>query len=198
MRRNRTSSDNIYYGLYLYFLGLSYRNTAKALSRFIERSHVAIWKWIQLYKPERTFYKRRKVSEFIIDETQIKIGDNYFWIWVAIEPDNKTILGIHISAERNMFVAERFLQGLVNKYGKHPISTDGGTWYPQACRFLKLKHHLHSLDEKSIIERKIQYFKDRTESFDDYFPCMKEGCKLQYVRNWFNLFIYYYNKEVIR
>jgi putative transposase len=69
MRRNRTSSDNIYYGLYLYFLGLSYRNTAKALSRFIERSHVAIWKWIQLYKPERTFYKRRKVSEFIIDET---------------------------------------------------------------------------------------------------------------------------------
>jgi len=80
-----------------------------------------------------------------------------------------------------MFVtAEPFLQGLVNKYGKHPISTDGGgTWYPQTCRFLKLKHHhLHSLYEKSmIIERKIQYFKDRTESFDDYFPCMKEGRK---------------------
>jgi putative transposase len=39
-----------------------------------------------------------------------------------------------------MFVAEHFLQELVNKYGKHPISTDdGGTWYPsQACRFLKL------------------------------------------------------------
>jgi putative transposase len=56
------------------------------------RNHVAIWKWIQRYKPERTFYKRRKVSEFIIDETQIKIGENYFWIWVAIEPDNKASL----------------------------------------------------------------------------------------------------------
>ena len=53
-----------------------------------------------------------------------------------------------------MFIAEQFLQGLVKKYGKHPISTDSGTWYPQAYRFLKLKHHLHSLYEKSIIERK--------------------------------------------
>ncbi|MBV9668534.1 MAG: DDE-type integrase/transposase/recombinase [Nitrososphaeraceae archaeon] len=68
---------------------------------------------------------------YYIDETQIKIGRNYFWIWVAIEPDNKTILGFHISLERNMLViAEQFLQRLVNKYGKHPISTDGGTWYP--------------------------------------------------------------------
>jgi putative transposase len=91
-KRIRTSSNDIYYGLYLYFLGLSYRSTAKALSRFIKRSHVDGWKWIQRYKPERTSYKRRKVSEFIIDETEIKIGKNYFWIWVAIEPNNKTIL----------------------------------------------------------------------------------------------------------
>jgi hypothetical protein len=27
---------------------------------------------------------------------------------------------------------------------KHPLSTDGGgTWYPQACKFLKIKHHIH-------------------------------------------------------
>lgn len=90
-----------------------------------------------------------------------------------------------------MFIAERFLQGLVNKYGKHPISTDGGTWYPQACSFLKLKHHLHSSYEKSIIERIEQNL------LMTIFPCMKEGCKLQHVRNWFNLFIDYHNKGVI-
>jgi len=42
------------------------------------------------------------------------------------------------------------------------VSTDGGTWYPQACQFLKLNHHLHSPFEKSIIERTMQYVKDRT------------------------------------
>jgi putative transposase len=57
----------------------------------------------------------------------------------------------------------------VKKYGKHPVSTDGGTWYPQACKFLNMNHHLHSFYEKRMIERTIQYIKDRTESFDDYF-----------------------------
>ena len=51
-----------------------------------------------------------------------------------------------------MFVAERFLSGLVKNHGKHPVSTDGGTWYPQACRFLKLNHHIHSPFEKSSLK----------------------------------------------
>ena len=36
-QRNRTKPKDIAYGLYLYFLGLSYRNAAKALNRFVER-----------------------------------------------------------------------------------------------------------------------------------------------------------------
>jgi transposase-like protein len=95
-----------------------------------------------------------------------------------------------------MLVAERFLDGLIKVLGKHPVSTDGGTWYPQACRFLKLKHHIHSSLEKSLIERKMQYIKDRTESFDDYFPCRIKNCKLKHVSNWLNMFSDYHNKEV--
>ena len=30
-----------------------------------------------------------------------------------------------------MLIAERFIASLIDKYGKHPILTDGGTWYPQ-------------------------------------------------------------------
>ena len=96
-----------------------------------------------------------------------------------------------------MFVAERFLSGLINSHGKHPVSTDGGTWYPMASRFLGLKHHLHSPYEKSMIERTMQYVKDRTECFDDYFPCRTRKCKLEHVRNWLNLFVDYHNKEII-
>ena len=102
----------------------------------------------------------------------LKLEMNMFvWVWVAIDSTDKTILDIRISLERTMLVAERFLKDLVKRYGKRPVSTDGGTWYPQACNFLELKHYLHSPYEKSIIERTIQYIKDRTECFDDYFPC---------------------------
>ncbi len=194
--RNRTPSEHIGYGLYLYFSGLSLRRTSERLSIVVKRNHVSIWNWIQKYKPRMMSTHRKKISEFIIDETLIKVGSEYVWLWVAIEPDNKQILALTISKERNMFVAERFIAGLVRNHGYHPVSTDGGTWYPQACRFLKLRHHLHSSLEKSLIERTMQYVKDRTECFDDYFPCKLKNCKLKHVRNWLNLFIDYHNKEL--
>ena len=96
--------------------------------------------------------------------------------------DNREILQISISKERNMFVAERFILNLVKRYGEQPVSTDGGTWYPQACRFLRLHHHIHSPYEKSIIERTIQYIKDRTE-YDDYFPCKKVSVNCNTYKN---------------
>ena len=72
--------------------------------------------------------RRRKVLEYIVDETMLKVGSEYIWLWVAIEPGNKQILALSISKERNMFVAERFIGGLVKFNGKHPVSTDGGTF----------------------------------------------------------------------
>jgi putative transposase len=194
--RNKTPTEYICHGLYLYFSGLSLRRTSQQLSYFIKRNHVTIWNWIQKYHPQRISSKSRRISEFIIDETLIKVGSEYIWLWVAIEPKNKEILALSISKERNMFVAERFMSGLVTVHGNHPVSTDGGTWYPQTCKFLKLQHHIHSPFEKSLVERTMQYIKDRTESFDDYFPCRLEKCKLKHGKNWLNLFIDYHNKEL--
>ena len=41
-KRNRTKLEDIAYALHLYFDGLSLRNTSKALSRFVKRSHTSI------------------------------------------------------------------------------------------------------------------------------------------------------------
>jgi len=196
--RNRTPSKYVCYGLYLYFSGLSLRRVSERLSCFVKRNHVSIWNWVQKYHPKKISSRKKKIVEFIVDETLIKVGSEYIWLWITIEPENKQILALSISKERNMFVAERFLSGIVKIHGKHPVSTDGGTWYPMACKFLKLEHHIHSSYEKSLIERTMQYIKDRTECFDDYFPCRKEDCKLKHVRNWLNLFVDYHNNELKR
>jgi putative transposase len=99
------------YALQLYFSGLSLRKTSQQLSQFIKRNHVSIWKkWIQRYnKPGKVFQKRRKVSEFIIDETLLKVGNQYAWLWIAIDSIDKVILDIHISFERTILIAERRL-----------------------------------------------------------------------------------------
>ncbi len=145
--RNRTPKEDIAFGLYLYFLGLSFRNASKALScRIIKISHVSIWKWVQKYKPQKVSQKKIKISEFIIDETLLKIGKQFVWVWITIDELTKVILGIRIYFERIMLVAEQFLKGLVKRYGKYKVSTDGSTWYPQSCGFLRTEptyiHHL--------------------------------------------------------
>ena len=63
-----------------------------------------------------------------------------------------------------MFIAENFISSLVDKFGKHTVYSDSGTWNPQVCPFLHLKHRLHYPLEKILIERVVQYFKDRFES----------------------------------
>ena len=195
--RNRTSTFVVMYSLYLYFLGLSLRNTSKALIIFKDdkRSHVSVWNWIQRFGSLQ-IYKRKRVSAFIIDETVIQIGNQHFWLWFCIEPIHSSVLGIYISEERNMLVAEKFIRSLVEKYGRHPVYTDGGTWYDEACNVLRLKHYLHSPFQKSLMERVNQYFKDRTESFDDYYPCRQMECNLFHVYNWIQFFVSMYNDTI--
>ena len=60
--------EDIIYSLHLYFNGRPLRNTSKAISRFVTRSHTAIRDWIQKYKPERLFHSKIETSKFIIDE----------------------------------------------------------------------------------------------------------------------------------
>jgi transposase-like protein len=78
---------------------------------------------------------------------------------------NSWSLFIYVSRHRNMIVVEAFLSSLIRVYGKHTVYSDGdGTWYPEACVSLGLKHRLHSSYEKSIVvERTIKYLKDRTK-----------------------------------
>ena len=70
-------------------------------------------------------------------------------------------------------------------------------WYHEACVSLGLKHRLHSYYEKNIVHRLMEeYVKDRTENFDDYYPCKnKPDCNFNHhVYHWFMLlFILMYN-----
>ena len=172
--------------------------TSKALIIFKDdkrRSYVSVWNWIQRFD-SCNIYKRKRVSALIIDETVIQVGSQHFWLWFCIEPVHSSVLGIYISEERNMLVAEKFIRSLVDKYGKHTVYTDGGTWLDEACNVLRLKHYLHSPFQKSLMERVNRYFKDRTESFDDYYPCMQDECNLFHVYNWIQFFVSMYNDTI--
>jgi putative transposase len=105
-------------------------------------------------------------------------------------------LGSTFQKKETCLLLKSSFRSLVENYGKHTVYTDGGTWYDEAYNVLRLKHYLHLPFQKSLMERVNQYFKDRTENFDDYYPCMQDECNLFHVHNWIQFFISMYNETI--
>jgi putative transposase len=188
------------YALYLYFSSRSLRLASRCLSPVTKRSHVAIWKWVQKYAhcADRFRTDRRAFREIFVDETPLQIAGQDCWLWVAYEPNLNVCLSMYLSRERTLFVCYHFFSQLRRRYGRKRILTDGARWYNEACRWLRLPHQVYGTERKNVMERFIQHIKDRTECFDDHFPCRKEGCDRRHVWNWLRLFVLYYHMDIDR
>lgn len=193
IQRERTPLPFILYALYLYYSGLSLRCVSRALEHVMKRSHNAIWLWIQRFSQLTEYFQVGCVDCIAIDESWFQVGGQEAWLWIAVEPYRRKVLGVYVSRHRNILVAELILSKLKAKYGVKPVYSDGGVWYPDACRSLGLRHEVYGDELKSYVERIIQSFKDRIESFDDYFPCRRLRCPMNHVKAWLSLYAFYYN-----
>ena len=89
----------------MYFSDLSLRKTSEHFCHLLKR--IIFQYGIGFNAKSQQGYGRReeeKVSEFIVDETLIKVGRELVWLWIAIEPIEKVILDIRISFERSMYL----------------------------------------------------------------------------------------------
>jgi putative transposase len=200
LKHIRTNSAIIVYGLYLYFSSRSYRLASKSLEPMVKRTHVSIWKWVQKYSKiaDRFKVNRHLVKEIFVDETLLKINGQNYWLWIAYEPNIRSCLMLHISKDKTIFVCYQFFKQLRRKYGRKLIYTDGARWYNTACKWLRLKHIVYETGMKNLMERFIQQIKDRTECFDDHFPCRMKDCTREHVWNWLKMFILFLHMKTDR
>jgi len=72
------------------------RNNDRLYSCFVKRNHVSIWNWIQKYRTKKlSSTKKRKIEEFIVDETLIKKVSSSEIVglcWISIDIKSKEIL----------------------------------------------------------------------------------------------------------
>jgi putative transposase len=151
------------------------------------------------YMVDQFRVNKNQVKIIFVDETLIQIDGKDYWLWVAYEPNADLCLTVHISRERTILVCYQFFKELRKRFGrKKPIFTDGARWYNDACKWLRLKHQVYSTKLKNVMERFIQKIKDRTECFDDHFPCRSENCNKRHVINWIKMFILYLHMKTDR
>ena len=48
----------------------------------------------------------------------IKVGDQWLWLWIAVEPEGRKILAMAVSRLRNGLVARSMLKDLRRRYGR--------------------------------------------------------------------------------
>jgi transposase-like protein len=96
------------------------------------------------------------VRRLFIDDIIVSVGGDPAWIWAAFEPDLHRCMHIH--------------RGAMRKYGGVPIYTDDAGWCADACGWAGAEQVVYDRPLRNLMERMVQYLKDRTEAFDDPFP----------------------------
>jgi putative transposase len=202
IKRIRTDPAIVAYGLYLYFNSRSYRFACKSLEAVTKRTHVAIWKWVQKYSllaADRFVIGKRRVKEIFVDETLRINGQNY-WLWLAYEPTLHVCAYYSICREKELFLyaISSLKRSEVSLVEINQSTLMGAYWYNDACKWLRLKHIIYGAELKNIMERFIQHIKDRTECFDDNFPCKIRNCSRQHVNNWIRMYLLYLHMKTDR
>ncbi len=105
----------MYFAVYLVFEGLSFRATSRAIEPLVKRTHKAVWDWYQDIGSNKSFHRlfrlgRERVKIFAVDETAITIAGMSAFLFIAYEPFEDRILGLHFAWTANSISVEMFIQ----------------------------------------------------------------------------------------
>ena len=193
--RERTDRQSVELAILLYNHGVSLRKVKRVLGWLgIERSHVAIWKWIQKFGQKLTKAGRRPAADLpavvLMDETTITQQGEEFTLFVAVDPETRHLLHASVAPSRNTLTTRRFLAELAELYGRAPpiVVTDGGTYGPVFTP-LGVTRIIRRHSVRNRIERWIQELKRRIDTFYASFT----GHDVETTNNWLKQFAWTWN-----
>ena len=108
------------------------------LERGLSVDHVTIFRWVQRYAPEINKrmrpYLRMSGTSYRIDETHVKVGTEWKYLYRAVDSAGCTI-EFMLSARRDVSAAKRFFRKLMRADHRRlpfTIGTDKHASYPEA------------------------------------------------------------------
>ena len=126
--------------------GISYRDLEEMMTeRGTAVDHSTIYRWVQHYAPEiekrlRWKWRRPGSNSWRIDETYVKVGGKWTYLYRAVDKGGDTI-DFYLSPTRNAKAAKRFLgkavRGLKDWEMPEKLNTDKAAAYGAAIKELK-------------------------------------------------------------
>jgi putative transposase len=193
--RDRTDRHLVELAILLYDSGVSVRKVKRVLGWIgVERSHVAIWQWVQKFGQCLEEADRRPAADLpavmLLDETVIKQRGEEFVLFAAVDPETRHLLHAAVAPSRNYLTTWRFLDEVRELYGRLPpiVVTDGATYGPVFER-LGIHHIIRRHSVRNRIERWIQELKRRIDTFYASFT----GQSVDTTNNWLRQFAWMWN-----
>ena len=126
-----------------YFDGLSYREVARNMARDFkipEPAEETIYRWVQAYAEDAVQAvkdnKAKTGTEWVADETKVKIDGEPYWLWNVMDAKTRYILAANITHDRDLKAATKIMKMARESAANPPksIRTDRMKSYPRAIK----------------------------------------------------------------
>jgi putative transposase len=154
----------------LHLAGLSLSNTVSILEIFgVERARSTVHNWV--HKADLQPEEGRSPNHIVVDETVIRLNDERYWLYAAVDPETNELLHTTLKPTRTKVLAHGFFAELREKHDVDDavFLVDGATPLKDACRRHGLEFRYEKHGTRNSVERIFREIKRRTTSFSNCF-----------------------------
>ena len=170
VEREATPESAMKLGIQLHLAGLSLSDTISVLDGLgVERCRTTVHNWVQKADLQPT--EGRPPNHVAVDETVIRVNDQRYWLYAAVDPDTNHLLHVRLFPTRTTALTEMFLADLREKHLVEDATflVDGAPWLKAACHHLGLRFQHITHGNRNAVERVFKELKRRTNTFANHF-----------------------------
>ena len=164
--RGATPKPTIKLAVHLHLGGLSLSDTISVLDSFaIERARSTVHNWVQ--KADLEPEAGRDPDMIALDETVVKIEEERFCVYCAVDANDNEIQHLKLYPTRNLALTKMFLRELNEKHQIEDAEflVDGAPWLQAGLHELGMHFRHETFGERNPVERIFQEIKRRTIQF---------------------------------
>ncbi|OTF11718.1 IS6 family transposase [Halorubrum sp. SD612] len=177
----------------LHLAGLSLSNTVSFLEVFgVDRVRSTVHNWV--HKSDLQPESGRSPNHVAVDETVIRLNDEQYWLYAAVDPETNDLLHTQLEPTRNNAIADQFFADLREKHDVDDaiILVDGAAPLQRACRKHDLDFRYERHGNRNSVERVFREVKRRTICFSNCFS----NAEAETANEWLRSFAFAWNQLI--
>jgi putative transposase len=191
--RSDTAGMLMKLGIQLHLAGLSLSNTVSILEVFgVQRAHSTVHN--RVHKVDLQPEDGRDPDHVAVDETVIRLNDEHYWLYAAVDPETNELLRTKLEPTRTNVLAHAFFAELREKPTvEHAVFlVDGAAPREDGCQRHGLDFRYERHGNRSSVERVFPDIKRRTFPFSNCFS----NAERETANDWLEGFAFAWNQLI--